>query len=137
MVGHDSPEQAALTGFPEAHCRVIETKVSGDHAHVLLNAGSSSQPYLYGVNCYRQDGRWFESDSGNGPSWSPTSEDDELGMLAFWGDIHDGAEAVLVKFGDGIHEAVVHDGVYFLIWWNVPFPETFPRVISIRPRARQ
>jgi hypothetical protein len=41
--GHDSPERAAMTGFPEAHCRVISCQVFGDDADVLLDTGSPAQ----------------------------------------------------------------------------------------------
>jgi hypothetical protein len=127
--GHDSPEDAAMAGFPSQHVHVVGCQSSADYAHVLLNTGSPANPYLYGVNCSRRDGRWFEDSSGNGPSWTPTSEQSERGMLTFWGEAPAGAHKVLVGFNGTVHEAAVRDGVYFFVWWNVPCPMNWPRVI--------
>jgi hypothetical protein len=85
-LGHDSPESAAMVGFPKGHCRVVASRTFEDDAHVLLDTGSPGQPYLYGSICYRRDGWWFEAGSSNGPGWGQTSHDPDLGTLSFWGD---------------------------------------------------
>jgi hypothetical protein len=77
--GCDTPESAAMVGFPPKYCRVIASRFHGDHAYVLLNAGSSEQPYLYGVNCRRaartDDGSREDprtGRAGNEPATIPT-----------------------------------------------------------------
>ena len=131
-LGHDSAESAAMEGFPKAHCRVVASRTFEDDAYVLLDTGSPGQPYLYGSTCYRRDGRWFEAGSTNGPGWAQTSHDPDLGTLSFWGDVPAGVEAVRVEFDDTILEESVRDGAYFLIWWRVPAPTEWPRIVAIR-----
>jgi hypothetical protein len=84
--GFDTPESAAIVGFPPKHCRVIASRSHGDDAYVLLNTGSGEAPYLYGVNCRRENGRWFEGGSANGPGWEQTGHDPDVGNLSLWGD---------------------------------------------------
>ena len=31
------------------HCRIVATRVDGDQAYVLLDTGTDTHPYLYGV----------------------------------------------------------------------------------------
>ena len=45
--GFDGPEHAAMLGLPMKYCRVVASRVNGDDAYVLLNTGSSEQPYLF------------------------------------------------------------------------------------------
>jgi hypothetical protein len=35
----ESPEDAAMFGFPAKYCRVVASRVEGDDAYVLLVAG--------------------------------------------------------------------------------------------------
>jgi hypothetical protein len=119
-LGHDSPEAAAMTGFP-AHCRVVGLRLREDDAYVLLNTGSREQPYLYGVNCGRKNGRWFEGGSSNGPGWEQAAHYPDVGTLSLWGDAPVGSDAVRVAF----------EGAYFLVWWRVPCPSQWPRVVAI------
>jgi hypothetical protein len=121
-----------MTGFPAAQCRVVASEISGDDAYVLLDTGSPGHPYLYGCSCSKKDGRWFDGLSSNGPSWSPMSDDSEVGGLSFWGDAPAGAEMVRVSVDGATVEAPVREGVYFLIWWRVPFPIDWPRVAAFR-----
>jgi hypothetical protein len=81
--GHDSPDRAAMAGFPEAHCRVIACQSFKDDAYVLLNTSAPEQPDLYGVNCYRKDGEWFESGSGDVSGWEQRSHDPDLARFRF------------------------------------------------------
>ena len=111
---HDSPESAAMTGFPDAHCRVVSSRVLADDAYVLLDTGSPGQPYLYGVNCHRKDGQWFEGASSNGPGWEQTAHDPDLGTLSWWGDAPAGADFIRVAF-----EGTVIDVLHVLVKFNV------------------
>jgi hypothetical protein len=128
--GHESAEDAALEGFPKAHCRVVASRTFEDDAYVLLDTGSPGHPYLYGSTCYRRDGRWFEAGSTNGPGWEQTSHDPDLGTLSFWGDVPAGVDMVRVEFDGTIREESVRDGAYFLIWWRLPAPTEWPRIVA-------
>lgn len=135
--GFDSPESAAMDGFPPKYCRVVASRVNGDDAYVLLNTGSSGQPYLYGVNCRRQDGRWLEQGSGNAPwGWEQTGDDPDVGTLSVWGDAPDGADMVKVEFEGRIFEDTVAEGAYLLVWWRVPCPEIWPQETAFRIAGR-
>lgn len=98
--GFDSPESAAMVGFPPKQCRVVASRVNGDNASVLLNTGSREQPYLYGINCRRENGRWFEGGSANGPGWEQTGHDPDVGTLSFWDDAPVDEDMVRVEFED-------------------------------------
>ena len=88
-----------MTSFPAAHCRVIASRRFRDDAYVLLDTGSPGQPYLYGVNCFQQAGRWFERSSSNCCSgWEQTGHDPDVGTLSLWADVPEGVEAVRVAF---------------------------------------
>jgi hypothetical protein len=130
--GFDSPESAAMEGFPPEHCRVIASRVDGDDAYVLLNTGTPRQPYLYGANCRREGGRWFDGVSGNGPGWAHSSHDPDVGTLSFWGDAPPGAEMVRVDFDGDVIEELVKEDAYLLVWWRVPPPQVWPRVTGFR-----
>ena len=129
---HDSPESAAMTGFPDAHCRVVSSRVLAEDAYVLLDTGSPGQPYLYGVNCHRKDGQWFEGASSNGPGWEQTAHDPDLGTLSWWGDAPAGADFIRVAFEGTVIDEPIQDRVYLLVWWRVPYPSEWPRVIALR-----
>ena len=133
MPGFDTPDGAAMTGFPAKYCRVVATRVEGDHAYVLLDTGPPAQPYLYAVNCKRQDGRWFEGASGNGPGWSLSDEAKRLGTWSVWGEAPTDADVVRVEFHDQLVEERVTSGVYLAVWWRQPEPDGVgPRVIAFR-----
>ena len=119
-----------MVGFPQAHCRVVACQSLEDDAYVLLDTGSSGQPYLYGSTCYRRGGQWFEAGSGNGPGWMPTSDDPDLGTLSFWDEAPTGVDMVRVEFDGTICEGPVRHGVYLLIWWRVPQPTQWPRIVA-------
>jgi len=130
--GFDSPEGAAMVGFPAKYCRVIASRVEGDDGYVLLNTGSPGSPYLYGVNCWRVNGRWFEGGSGNGPGWEQRGHDPDVGTLSFWGDAPADAEMARVEFEGALLMAPVVDGAYLVVWWRVPLPQTWPRVTAFQ-----
>lgn len=134
----ETPEAAALNGFPDAHCRVAATLVSGDDAYVLLDTGEPGYPYLYGSCVARENGGWREGTSSNGPGWTHTgSHDDELGTLVDWDFAPDGADQVLVSFRGETRIEPVTNGVYLAAWWRVPCPDlTSPRLEAFRIRGR-
>jgi hypothetical protein len=132
----DSPESAAMVGFPPKHCRVIASRVRGDDAYILLETGSSEPPYFYGANCRRENGRWFERGSANGPGWEQTGHDPDVGTLSFWGDAPPDADMVRVEFDGRMVEEPVIDRAYLVVWWRVPAPQDWPRARSFRVAGR-
>lgn len=120
-----------MEGFPPAHCRVIASQSSGDHAYVLMDTGSPGRPYLYAANCYRKDGRWFESGSSNGPGWQLMDDDDEVGTLTCWGDLAPGVDAVRIEFAGTVFETPAKNGAFLITWWRVPCPDAYPRVVAL------
>ena len=97
--GFLSPEDAALDGYPRRYCYVVAARQQGDHAYVLLNTGTDNRRYLYGVNCVRQDGRWYEDGSANtGGGWRQIGQDPAVGILSVWDDAPEGADAVRLEF---------------------------------------
>lgn len=130
-----SPEAAAASGFPAEHCRVAVSAAEGDDAFVVLDADASGGGYLYGVDVHRHDDGWEAGSSANGPGWTLTDPERELGTLVIWGDAPDGADAVRVEWSGETREAAVEGGVYLLAWWRVPSPETFPREVAFRVRG--
>ena len=131
MDGHDSPEDAAMVGFPIQHCRVVGSRVDGDDAYVLLDTGSVGQPYLYGVNCSRHDGLWREDSSGNGSGWALSETDTGLGTWSLWADAPQGADLVRVEFAGESSEHPTDDGVYLVVWFRTP-NRPAPRVTALR-----
>lgn len=132
----ETPEAAALDGFPGAHCRVVAARISGDDAYVLLDAGEPGYPYLYGSCVAREDGGWREGTSSNGPGWTSTEEDGELGTLVDWDVAPEGADQVRVSFRGETRIEPVANGVYLAAWWRVPSDLAFPRVEAFRIRGR-
>jgi hypothetical protein len=134
--GHDSPEAAAMAGFPSAHCRVIASRVDGRNAYVLLNTGTRERPYLYGGTCVLRDGHWHDGNSGNGGGWSPTDDEGALGIWSVWGEAPANADMVRVEFNCETSEHPVLDGAYLVVWFNQPFGDGLsglqPRVTAFR-----
>jgi hypothetical protein len=114
-----TPEEAAMVGFPARYCRVVATCVNGDVAYVLLDTGS--------------DGLWSEGGSSNGPGWSQAGSDPHLGTLVDWGEAPPQADAVRLDFNGVVLEVAVNDGAYLTAWWRVPCPRAaWPRVEAFR-----
>jgi hypothetical protein len=133
----ETPEAAALDGFPAAHCRVVAALADGDDAYVVLDAGPAGRPYPYGVSASRRAGGWLPGASGNGPGWTLTDRERELGTATVWGEAPDGADRVRAALDDDLREAPVAGGVYLVAWWRVPGPAgTGPRVEAFRIRGR-
>jgi hypothetical protein len=131
QVKFDSPEAAAMSTFPAEYCRVVAARSEGDDAYVLLDTGPAGRPYLYGVHCSRTGGRWDEGYSSNGPGWSQSDDDLELGTLSFWNDAPAGVDSVRVEFAGTVIDEPVRNGAYFLVWFRVPCPSQWPRVIAV------
>ena len=134
--GFDSPEDAAMYGFPPKHCCVIASRIDGDDAYVLLNTGSDARPYLYGANCRRKNGRWLEAGSSNGPGWQQTGYDPDIGTLSFWGEAAGGADCVRVEFQGRLIDEPITEGAYLLVWWRIPRPHEWPRVVGFQVDGR-
>jgi hypothetical protein len=118
--GYDSPEAAAMDGFPAKYCHIVAIRVKDDDAYALLDTGAPGQPYLYGVNCKRRDGRWHAASSGNGPSWSLSDETTGLGTLSVWDEAPPGADRVRVEYDGQVIEEPVVEGAYLVVFWNQP-----------------
>lgn len=131
-----TPEAAALSSFPEAHSRVAASVREGDDAYVLLDVGTDGESYLYGVCVVRRDGGWAEGASGNGPGWTLTDSDRDLGTASAWGEAPDGADRARVAFGGEVRETPVAGGVYLAAWWRVPMAESLPRAEAFRIGGR-
>jgi hypothetical protein len=78
--GHDSPESAAMEGFPTAHCRVIASRTFEDDAHVLLDTGSPGQPYLYGSTASGSKLAQVTDPAGGRPTTIPISARSRFGV---------------------------------------------------------
>ena len=131
-LAHDSPETAALAGFPQEHCRVIASQLHDDEAYVLLDTGQPGQPYLYGAHCRRTNGQWIESGSSNGPSWQAVHSNPKLGTLSYWDEAPAGADAIRISFHDEVVDAPIQNGAFLAVWWQVPYPTQWPRVVAVR-----
>ena len=131
----DTPEAAVMSEFPPEHCRVAASASEGGDAYMVLDANASGGGYLYGVNAHRRDGGWEAGNSGNGPGWTLTDWERDLGTLALWGDAPDGADRVRVEWNGDTREAEVSGGVYLVAWWRVPWPDAVPPRVAFRVRG--
>ena len=133
-MGAPNPELAAIGDIPAGYCRVLASRIVGDRAYVLLDTGSESSPYPYGVDCVREGDLWYEAGGGNGCSWSSTSDDDEaenLGFLAWWSEAPDGSDMVRIRFLGEEHDVPVENGYYLFVVADVP-GDVDPEVVSHR-----
>jgi hypothetical protein len=111
---------AARATFPTQQCRIISTREHGAYGFALFDTGPAGQPYLYGVNYERVDGRWREGSSSNGNGWSHLGPDPNRGTLSVWDIAPVGADRVRVELGEEIREEPIENGVYLVVWWAVP-----------------
>ena len=133
----DSPEAAALAGFPPGAVRVVAARAHEDDGYVLLDTRPSGPPYFYGVACKREADGWVEGSSSNGGGWRSTDPVSELGTLVDWDEVALGADRVRVAFGPDVHEEPVEHGVFLSAWWRVPCPEVdWPRAVAFRVAGR-
>lgn len=129
--GFASPEHAAMEGFPRKYCHVVAVRTEQDEAYVLLNTGSD-RLYLYGSNCFRDEGRWFEAGSGNGSNWHASPDNPDVGVLSFWDEAPPGAERVRAEYRGAVFEETVTEGAYLFVWFRQRSPSDWPRTIAFR-----
>ena len=125
-----------MSTFPAEYCAVVTARSHGDDAYVLLDTGPAGRPYLYGVHCHRDDGRWYEGSSSNGPGWAQTDHDPDVGTLSCWSDVPVGVEFVRVAFAGTVIVEPVRSGAYLAVWFRVPCPSNWPSVIEVCSSGR-
>jgi len=113
-------DEAVRTSFPIESCHLVALRKHGDAAVALFNTRPSAEPYLYQVNYQRQNGRWSEGISSNGPGWSALYPDSDLGVETVWGETPAGADRVRGELDGRIIEEAIANGIYLLVWWDVP-----------------
>jgi hypothetical protein len=130
----DSPEAAAMEGFPPERCRVVASAVQEDEAYVVLDTGPVGHPYLYGSAVSRGPRGWEAGTSGNGPSagWTLTDFEHDLGTSYIYDLAPAGADRVRAVLDEDVEEVAVGGAVYLVSWWRVPFRETGPKVLAFR-----
>jgi len=138
--GFETPEQAAMEGFPPAHCRMVESAVDGDDAFVVLDTGPAGRPYLYAGTVHRDAAGWHGGIDGNGGAvgWTITDAERDLGVVAIWDEAPPGADAARIRRGDEECEIPIRHGVYLATWWREPFPEDgpWPAAVAFRVGGR-
>jgi hypothetical protein len=72
--------------------------------------------------------------SGNGPGWTLTDPERELGTATVWGEAPEGTTRVRASFQGDVREAPVSRGVYLVAWWRVP--DGYPRVEAFQIGGR-
>ena len=130
-----TPEEAALEGFPPAHCRVLAVEVDGKDGFVLLDTGPAEYRYLYGGTVERLAGGWCDGidSNGGGVGWTLTDDAREVGVVAVCGEAPHAADAVRVEWRGERREPLVRNGVYLVAWWREPSPEgDWPQVTAFR-----
>jgi hypothetical protein len=136
MSGFASLADAARASFPERFCRVLEIREHDNMGYALFDTGPAGQPYLYGVNYERRDGRWFEGSSANGWGWSHVGSDPGRGTAAIWGAAPRSADRVRLEFRGVGREEEVRGGVFLAVWWSVACPTDLldpgPQVTAFR-----
>jgi len=131
----DSLPDAAGASFPLDSCRVLAIQEHGDAGYALFDTRPGGEPYLYEVHYARRDGRWSEGSSSNGPGWHLLDPDTELGVVTVWGEAPPGADRVRVELDGERREEPVANGVYLVVWWDVPCPATPAAATSFRVRG--
>jgi hypothetical protein len=133
--GFDTPEQAAMLGFPPAHVRVVAVAQDGNDAFVVLDTGSPGTPYLYGGTVHRIAGKWEggSDHNGGGVGWTVTDSDQELGVVTIWDEAPVGAEAARVRWRSVERAVPVNAGGFLAAWWREPYPEDeWPTLVAFR-----
>jgi hypothetical protein len=67
-VGYETPEEAAISGFPPRVARVDRVQYHEDGSHVVVELQTNEEPYLYPytIFCARDPaGHWHEAGSRN------------------------------------------------------------------------
>ena len=116
----DSLAEALRASFSPDSCRLIAVREHGDAAVALFDTRPSAEPYLYEVHYHRENDRWLEGSSGNGPGWHRLRPDSDIGVVTVWEESPPGADRVRAELDGRVVEEAVVNGVYFLVWWDVP-----------------
>jgi hypothetical protein len=128
--GFDTLAEALRASFPPDSCRVLAVREHGDSAVALFDTRPNAEPYLYEVHYDRTNGRWSEGSSGNGPGWNRLDANSDIGLATVWEQAPAGADRVRAELdGQSVEEDVLN-GVYFLVWWDVPL--SHPQVTAFR-----
>jgi hypothetical protein len=127
----------ALSATFSHSCKVLAVREHGDAAVALFDTHPGSQPYFYEVHYLRHEGRWLEGSSSNGCGWHRLSLESDLGVRTVWGEALADADKVRGELGGDPLDDSVSNGVYFLVWWDVPESdaESDARVIAFRVRG--
>jgi hypothetical protein len=114
---------------------VLAIREHGDAGYALFDIRPGGEPYLYEVHYARRHGRWSEGGSSNGPGWHLLDPDTGLGVVTVWGEAPPGADRVRVELDGERREEPVANGVYLVVWWDVPCPATPATATSFRVRG--
>jgi len=128
-------DEAVRATFPPEHCRVVAAREHGDHGFALFDTRPGGHTYLYGVHYDRSDGRWSEGASSNGSGWQRFALDGDLGVVADWGEAPRGADRVRIELEGDTREEPVSNGLYLVIWWDIPQPKTWAGATWFRVRG--
>ena len=126
----ESLDEAVRATFPPEFCRIVGVRERGDAAMALFDTRPSSAPYLYEVHYQRENGRWSEGSSSNGCGWHRFNLDSELGVVTAWDEAPAEADRVRGELEGQVLEDTVANGVYLLVWWDVPVSDA--RVTAFR-----
>jgi hypothetical protein len=119
----DTLAEALRASFPTDSCRLLAVREHGDAAVALFDTRPTGEPYLYEVHYMRENGRWSEGSSGNGSGWHRLHPDSESGVVTVWEESPLGADRVRAELQGRVVEEEVVNGVYFLVWWDVPLSD--------------
>ena len=132
---------AVARATPALGCdQVVAIREHGDQGYVLFN-NSADHDFLIGVAYQRTKNGWKQLQLESGSGWSHYRPDQGTCAVSSWGSAPPGADRIRVEFQGAIREDDVTNGVYFLIWWDVPrlAPEPFVTAFRINGQwnARQ
>jgi hypothetical protein len=133
MSGFPTPEDAAMDGFPAAHCKVLAVDVDGQDGFVVLDTGPIQYRYLYSGTVKRTSDGWqsWSDSNGGGMRWSATDLEAEIGVVAVCDEAPPDANAARVEWRREVRETPKRNGVYLVTWFREPFPEApWPRVTA-------
>lgn len=120
--------------------QIVAIREHGDQGYVLFNS-SADHDFLIGVAYQRTENGWKQLQLESGSGWCHYRPDQRTCAVSSWGSAPPGADRIRVEFQGAIREDDVTNGVYFLIWWDVPrlAPEPFVTAFRINGQwnARQ
>jgi hypothetical protein len=95
-----SPEEAALSGFPNGHVAYVAAIATvGDYAAVVVAETDDRIDDL--TIRHRDASGWYERSSTSGRQyWTATDEAGERGLLCFWGIAADGVRSLVLVNGN-------------------------------------